>query len=127
MLLSLYVFFLVSKKIVFLSCVKIIRCKGKSIGCKMELPSKINNNGKSLKQGFSRSRNGDLITNRKFTALVVDSDPFIQILEKAILESQGVETKLICGKWDRCFRSISLWGKFRYHCHSLGTPKDEWS
>ena len=61
----------------------------------MELPSKINNNGKSSKQGFSRSRNGDLITNRKFTALVVDSDPFIQILEKAILESQSVETQYV--------------------------------
>ena len=68
---------------------------GKSIGCKMELPSKINNNEKSLQQGISPSGNGGLISNSKLTALVVDSDRICQILEKAILESQGVETQVV--------------------------------
>ena len=69
--------------------------EGKSIGCKMELPSKINNNEKSLQQGISPSGNGGLISNSKLTALVVDSDRICQILEKAILESQGVETQVV--------------------------------
>ena len=87
--------FLLSKEFVFLSCVNIIRLEGKSIGCKMELPSKINNNEKSLQQGISPSGNGGLISNSKLTALVVDSDRICQILEKAILESQGVETQVV--------------------------------
>nr|CAN61539.1 hypothetical protein VITISV_030743 [Vitis vinifera] len=61
----------------------------------MELPSKINNNEKSLQQGISPSGNGGLISNSKLTALVVDSDRICQILEKAILESQGVETQVV--------------------------------
>ena len=61
----------------------------------MELPSKINNNEKSIQQGFSPLRNGDFISTRKFTALVVDNDPICQIIEKAILESQGVETQFV--------------------------------
>ena len=66
----------------------------------MELPSKIKNNKKSLQQGIPPIGNGDLIPNRKFTELVVDSDPFIQIFHKAILKSLGVKTQFF-GKWDR--------------------------
>ena len=72
-----------------------MRFQQKSIGCKMELPSKFNNHKKSLQQGISLLGNGDLISNSKLIALVVDSNRIWQIFEKANLESQDVETQVM--------------------------------
>ncbi|KAJ9671866.1 hypothetical protein PVL29_025519 [Vitis rotundifolia] len=61
----------------------------------MELPSKFNNHNKSLQQGISLLGNGDLISNSKLIALVVDSNRIWQIFEKANLESQDGETQVM--------------------------------
>ena len=83
--------FLVSKQFFFFFFLcKIIRFQGKSIRCKMKLLNGINSNKKSCQQG-----NGDLISDEKLTALVVDSDIICQVLEKAILESQGIQAQVV--------------------------------
>ncbi|WJZ90827.1 hypothetical protein VitviT2T_009944 [Vitis vinifera] len=56
----------------------------------MKLLNGINSNKKSCQQG-----NGDLISDEKLTALVVDSDIICQVLEKAILESQGIQAQVV--------------------------------
>ncbi|KAJ9697116.1 hypothetical protein PVL29_009053 [Vitis rotundifolia] len=55
----------------------------------MKLLGGINN------KGISSLGNGDLISDEKLTALVVDSDIICQVLEKAILESQGIQTQVV--------------------------------
>lgn len=61
----------------------------------MKLHNGINSNKKSCQQGISSLGNGDLISDEKLTALVVDSDIICQVLEKAILESQGIQAQVV--------------------------------